>query len=237
MTDPRMTPTNDAPVTVEDRVAAWPLRSDCYKAADKETWMAGAYDAHRAIQAMAAHRLAALASAPAGDGEYRVNPDRSGLERMTMMDDEMGLHDEPMPLSPNAVPEWHGEAVHKALLASSEPVDPVSDDAILALAVETLAREWEKARYPTYADMIRNGGDVYRSRIALRAMVAFATALARPRAAVGEQSALALLAKIEAHCRNELPLDGMTHAEQGKALRAEGQAILALQSPPAKVEG
>lgn len=184
---------------------------------------------------LSADDVAALASAPAGDGEYRVNPDRSGLERMTMMDDEMGLHDEPMPPSSNAVPGWHGEAVHKALLSSSEPADMVSDEAIIDLAVETLAREWEKARYPTYADMIRNGGDVYRSRIALRAMVAFAAALARPHAAVGEQSRKAMERAVhESLCRANITayLD-MPEDTPAKIVNA----ILALQSPPAKVEG
>lgn len=67
MTDPRMTPTNDAPVTVEqcDREAA---ASCVVPRKVKAAILAGERDESSTVQAFARRRLAALASAPAGDG-------------------------------------------------------------------------------------------------------------------------------------------------------------------------
>ncbi len=72
MTDPRMTPTNDAPVTVEqcDRDLYALIAPDmCALILD------GELDQHRELQAIARHRLAALASAPAGDGVEAASDD------------------------------------------------------------------------------------------------------------------------------------------------------------------
>lgn len=318
--NPRMTPTNDAPVTVEPAFLLMKrglfyrpgnagytgIKADAGRYNQSEAdELSGVTAIHENDAPMFApacwedvkvkhllgiiaerdRSLAALASAPAGDGEYRVNPDRSGLERMTMMDDEMGLPDEPMPLSPNAVPEWHGEAFHNAMLASSEPVDPVSDEAILDLATEMLAREWEKDRNPIYADMIRKGEDVHRSSIVIRAIAAAlarpraavplgsdaayfgasdaactlypgtdqqaeraafcegaAHAVSSPRAAVGEQSGLAAqVLAYDAMLRGYSgPLTSLCKGDEAKidaAYDALVASALALQSPPAKVEG
>lgn len=71
-----MTPTNDAPVTVDDREAAWRFKPSCYDEGDRDDWMRGKYDRLPLIRSYAAHRLAALASAPtvlpypAGGGNF-----------------------------------------------------------------------------------------------------------------------------------------------------------------------
>ena len=72
MTDPRMTPTNDAPVTVEV------TQADREAFARLDDWEPGSMGWNMIVHptgpdcvgvvAFAKHRLAALASAPAGDG-------------------------------------------------------------------------------------------------------------------------------------------------------------------------
>lgn len=63
MTDPRMTPTNDAPVTVDPTGFEWPTEAAWQAMSEAEILNVLANQrAH-----LARHRLAALASAPAGD--------------------------------------------------------------------------------------------------------------------------------------------------------------------------
>ena len=71
MTDPRMTPTNDAPVTVEQ------CDRDLYALIAPDMCaliLGGELDQHRELQAIARHRLDTLASAPAGDGYGKWHP-------------------------------------------------------------------------------------------------------------------------------------------------------------------
>jgi hypothetical protein len=65
-----MTPTNDAPVTVEqcDREAAADHLAALGQINAQFRIRTGMADEHSLVQTLARHRLAALASAPAGDG-------------------------------------------------------------------------------------------------------------------------------------------------------------------------
>lgn len=180
MTDPRMTPTNDAPVTVEDRERAWLFRAGCYGSRDKVGWMNGKYDHIQLIQSYAAHRLAALASAPAGDGDREA-----------------------------------ADILRKHVVVETAPIDDATVSAIIAAMVE-------------YA------------------------ALARPRAAVGERafqigdrvekiSGSSWRGKVVGTYSTVLTPEGYaveSETETGSVQIYPAKALrLALQSPPAKVEG
>lgn len=188
-----MTPTNDAPVTVEREALAKHLHAarmftvyarypDFWETqlaeSGKEQWRAVA-DA-----SIAYHRLAALASAPAGDGEHAACPFCQS-EAHTVK-------------SPDG-PTWR--------------VGCTSRDCV--------ARPWLTGA--TIAD----------------AWAMWNAALARPRAAVGEREAERIHAELQAEwlatAERDHPGDQVGWGKPAKWLIL--RAILALQSPPAKVEG
>lgn len=92
MTDPRMTPTNDAPVTVEqcdrDRAADAVLQIRGTKDGNWQKRIRhGECDDGVMCQSMARHRLAALASVPAGDGVEALMR-TPAIEALTPSNDE-----------------------------------------------------------------------------------------------------------------------------------------------------
>ena len=180
MTDPRMTPTNDAPVTVEqcDHVGFLnrsTLSGRFFNEAGIAAVYAGKYDDDPVMQAIARrriqedaereparHRLAALASAPAGDGYGK----------------------------------WH----------------PVLLDLVNAIHRD-------------------RGEKTQAIGIDLSYQQALAAALARPRAAVGRQSQEAEMLAIVKRVADSWSIP------PGPAWGQAARDLLALQSPPAKVEG
>jgi len=187
MTDPRMTPTNGAPVAVEqcDRDAAWNA-IHAYRPKDhlwKRRVASGEADDGAMVQAFARHRLAALASAPAGDGVE--------------------------------------EAVARAICRETLTYRGIAE---LRYADQIVDDEWED--YLSHA----------------RAAI-LAAALARPRAAVGEREAIARLIWEDRHPTGTNWDDWERHVavnggfDGRDSCRKLADAILALQSPPAKVEG
>lgn len=173
MTDPRMTPTNDAPVTVEqcDREAAavYGAKYLGWNGDVTDAILSGRADGAGIVQTLARHRLAALASAPAGDG------------------------------------------------------DTSAEDAIMA----------------GRAVMSGEGDGTYDEAVA--AIEGLVNALARPRAAVGEEAMRVAYAPLRsAQHAFDIIARGTPHISAVQELaREESQrieaAILALQSPPAKV--
>ncbi|KQM88674.1 hypothetical protein ASE67_02725 [Sphingomonas sp. Leaf23] len=171
--------------------------------------MVNTYERASALMTEVADRLAALASAPAfADGGKPITPAGDG------------------------VPAWHGEASHNALLASSAPVERTK----LGDLPSRIQGWIGKAR--------ARGGDRIELDFATVELLV-AAALARPPAAVGEQSREAIARIIapekwqerEGYIRRQMAhwqynADAVVRLSLDKA-----DAILALQSPPAKVEG
>lgn len=175
MTDPRMTPTNDAPVTVEQIAARLVDQSD-------EPWPQGTtadrlhYWRDKAIDC--SNRLAALASAPVGDGVADGEPAPWAIAAERAATDAYAQH-----------------------MGLPEESDPTAGQRAAALAIE---------RHAT-------------------------AALARPRAAVGERTAI--LAAVLRYDHDRANIMGVGSGSFHKVRNDFVDAILALQSPPAKVEG
>ncbi|MGN7160818.1 hypothetical protein [Sphingomonas sp. SAFR-052] len=193
MTAPRMTPTNDAPVTVEqcdrDGCADFELMVGRINEGDAARIRAGEWDQTRNVLWFARHRLAALASAPAGDG---MEAPIRNLAFEIVRESLTPQHDRNKAASE---PEGYREKMREFV------------DLVAPKAAERGAGTYG----PVHAEP--------------------EAALARPRAAVGEQSRSRRLTEEEAR-----ELVGFEPETILTCLREWGYVEdAALQSPPAKV--
>lgn len=188
MTDPRMTPTNDAPVSVEQ----------CDRDLIESLVILAGLQVHDSAEAEVAyhlaarHRLAGLASAPAGDGvdweepllpltADRIEAPRRAAAELRRIASNFG----------------DGLKLPPALRDVADEIDRVADerDAALARPHSAVAPaaddDWFRGDwYEKWQDATENASDDLMATLeALRGRVerTIAAALARPRAAVGER--------------------------------------------------
>lgn len=234
-----MTPTNDAPVTVEqvDRELYALIAPDmCSLILD------GELDQHRELQAIARHRLAALASAP---GQHSAN-DEVQKDEVTIAEREARRH---------GADSFGGKELASA---------PAGDGEILGYLHEHDAHEPVFSKHDLTTGDIQSGwrstpiaAALARPRAATETVEfvrewlmsgdhpvsdwerQFAAAIdARPRAAVGEREALAAIAALLGNVDHSRPGGHGDALHRGGLLESIREIIdLALQSPPAKVEG